>query len=243
MRSAVDVRELEDVAYDLWRAPVVEELDGWRLRFAFEMTGRANSVWPNAEGTSPVGDKVGRAERWYAERGSRARFQMTPAAEPGLEDELVARGYTARSGPVSVETASLDDVLTGTGGEADLDEELDHAWLALWAGSRGFDRLDVARALLTGSPGETAFARVGEVAVGRGVLLGDWLGVTSMATMPSARRRGHGRAVLHALARWAADRDATRALLQVEEENVAARTLYAGAGFLPSHAYRYLFSP
>ena len=243
MRSRADVGELEEVAYDLWRAPVVEELDGWRLRFAHGLTGRANSVWPNRGGDLPLAEKVDRAEAWYARRGMPARFQVTDAAEVGLEEALGACGYEQSGAAVSVETADLDDVLVGTEGDAAIGSEPDEGWLSLWAGSRGFERLDVVRALLTGSPGRSALARIDDAAAGRAVVLGDWLGVTSMVTAPHARRRGHARAILHALAVWGAEEGATRAVLQVEEHNAAARALYGQAGFTQSHAYRYLVSP
>ena len=62
-----------------------------------------------------------------------------------------------------------------------------------------------------------------------------------MATLPEARRRGHGRAILHTLAAWGAAAGCTRALLQVEQGNVAAQTLYARAGFVAQHEYHYRF--
>jgi N-acetylglutamate synthase len=242
--STQSVRQLEEIAYDFWCAPEVEELDGWRLRFGHRVTGRANSVWPNGEGTAPLGEKLERAEHWYAERGAPALFQLTDAARPkGLAEALLARGYELRGAPVSVETADLAEVVARSSGDADLHENADDTWVALWAGTRSFDRLDVARQLLTGSPGRTVFARIHDIAVGRGVMHAGWLGITSMATLPAARRRGHARAIVHALARWGRDLGARRALLQVEETNVAARTLYAGVGFVPSHAYRYCIQP
>jgi hypothetical protein len=38
MPSAAEVRALEEVGYDIWVAPEVEELDGWRLRYAGGLT-------------------------------------------------------------------------------------------------------------------------------------------------------------------------------------------------------------
>jgi GNAT superfamily N-acetyltransferase len=230
--------ELEAVAYDFWRAPEVAELDGWRLRFAHGITGRANSVWPNGDGALPLDEKIERAEAWYRERGLATLFQLTEAARPArLEEALVARGYEARGVPVSVETASLDDVLARTSGDAEVSTDFDDAWLDLWAGSRGFANLDAARGLLTA--GDAAFASIGGEAVGRGVVSGSWLGITSMVTVPSARRRGRARAIVHALARWAAAQGCTHAMLQVESTNEAARTLYASVGFVPHHDYHY----
>ena len=146
-RSRTD--ELEAVAYEFWRAPEVEELDGWRLRFGYGITGRANSVWPNGEGTLPLDEKIDRAEAWYRERGLATLFQLTAAARPaGLDAALARRGYELRGAPVSVETASLDDVLARTSGDAELTRHADDAWLELWAGSRGFADLAAARELL-----------------------------------------------------------------------------------------------
>src|SRR5205085_5976101 len=96
MRSAADgdLLALERIGYDIWRAPETEELDGWRLRFARSVTGRANSVWPNGGGSGPVGQKIERVEQWYAARGLPARFQLTAAAHPPeLREALAACGY------------------------------------------------------------------------------------------------------------------------------------------------------
>jgi GNAT superfamily N-acetyltransferase len=230
--------ELEAVAYDFWRATDVAEVDGWRLRFAHGISGRANSVWPNGAGTLPLDEKIERAEEWYRERGVPVLFQLTEAARPeGLEAALVARAYERGHGPVSVEIAALDDVVERTHGKADVSEQVDDAWLELWAGSRGFDNHDVVRAILTA--GDAAFASVGDIAVGRGVAVGEWLGITSMATVPQARRQGHARAIVHALARWARQRGCTRAMIQTDAANAAARNLYAHAGFVAHHEYRY----
>lgn len=230
--------ELEAVAYEFWRAPEVEELDGWRLRFGHGITGRANSVWPNGAGILPLDEKIDRVEAWYRERGRPTLFQLTEAARPaGLDSALAARGYELRGAPVSVETAPLEEVVSRSGGDAEVSDEADDAWLELWAGSRNFDNREAARELLM--LGDAAFARVGDVAVGRGVVAGPWLGITSMITVPEARRRGHARAIVHALARWASKRGCTDAMLQVESTNEAARALYAGLGFVRHHEYRY----
>src|SRR4029453_651347 len=111
----------EAVAYEFWRAPEVEELDGWRLRFGYGITGRANSVWPNGEGTLPLDEKIERAEAWYGERYRPTLFQLTEAARPEeLDEALAARGYELRGAPVSVETATLADVLARAGGDAEV---------------------------------------------------------------------------------------------------------------------------
>jgi GNAT superfamily N-acetyltransferase len=239
MPSAAEVAGLEAVGADLWVAPEVEELDGWRLRFAHGMTGRANSVLPNS-GTVSLEEKIGRVEAWYAARGLPARYQITTAAQDGLVEALETRGYVQAGVPTSVEVALLPE--TDSAG-VDLAPTPDGAWIELWAGSRSFERVDTAHALLTGSPGESTFARSGDVAVGRAVALGEWLGITSMVTLPEARRHGHARAIVRSLIAWGRARGCVQGLLQVETTNVAARALYADFGFAPHHEYRYLVAP
>jgi N-acetylglutamate synthase len=230
--------ELEAVAYDFWRAPDVAELDGWRLRFAHGVSGRANSVWPNGAGTLTLDEKIERSEDWYRRRDAAVLFQLTEAACPAeLDDELAGRGYELRHAPVSVQLAALADVVERTYGRADVADTLDEAWLELWAGTRDFSNFAAARAILT--DGVTAFARVDDVAVGRGVVVGEWLGITAMATLPGARRHGHARAIVHALSRWAVTRGCRWAMVQVDSVNEPALALYAGAGFASHHDYRY----
>jgi ribosomal protein S18 acetylase RimI-like enzyme len=79
----------------------------------------------------------------------------------------------------------------------------------------------------------------GVVAAGRAVAEAGWAGVFGMATLPAARGRGAARAVLAALAGWAAKQGAERMYLQVEPDNAAAWRLYERAGFTELCRYHY----
>lgn len=241
MRSAADpaeIRALEDDAYRLWVAPEVEELDGWLLRHASGLTGRGNSVLPRADGRLPLDERIARVEGWYGARGLPARFQLTAASAPaGLAHALAIRGCTLGHTATSVQTAALGEASADP--RVELVDAPDEAWIEQWAGSRGFVDAATARALLTGSPGETVFARAGELAVGRAVACDAVLGITSMVTVPAARRQGLARAVVATFVAWARDRGCTTGLLQVERANVPARALYAAFGFTERYEYAY----
>ncbi len=58
--------------------------------------------------------------------------------------------------------------------------------------------------------------------------------VLTLAVDPAARRRGLGRALVEAVATEACARGAEALWLEVAEDNMAARALYAAAGFEPT---------
>ncbi|HEX8803248.1 MAG TPA: GNAT family N-acetyltransferase, partial [Acidimicrobiales bacterium] len=128
------------------------------------------------------------------------------------------------------------------------DEHPTERWFATWhavhggGADPGPERDLLAR---VGRPSAYAGARVGDevVAVGRAVVDTGWAGVFGMGTRPGARRSGAARAVLTALADWAASQGADRMYLQVERHNAAALALYARSGFGELCAYHYRTPP
>jgi GNAT superfamily N-acetyltransferase len=243
MPSPPSVELIDELAAEAWPAPVVEEVDGWRLRWGGGVTGRANSVWPRrAGGAIPLGERIEAAEAFYRSRGGPPLFQLSPASRPtGLGEELAARGYSV-SKPTSVEIASTRDVVERTAGGRQpvrIDTRPDESWFETWLGVRGFGDAKAALAIVCGTEAETAYAQIDGSAVGRAALSRGWAGIFAMSTLPHERRRGAGRAILHALARWALERGAVSMYLQVEEANSAARALYAGAAFRQRYLYHY----
>jgi GNAT superfamily N-acetyltransferase len=244
-----EILAIERVAFDAWPAAEVHALGGWRLRFNHGVTNRGSSVWPGPGPCDvPLAERIARVERFYAERGTPACYQISPAADPpALDAALAARGYETFA-PVSVEVAQVDDVLsraTPLEVEATCSDTLPEAWFDV-SGRRGRfrdDAVSVYRALLERLHGRAGFALAkagGQVAaVGLAVAAPPWVGVFSMLTLESHRRQRLAEAVLAAIARWAGERGAERMYLQVELENAPARSLYARVGFRPRYAYHY----
>jgi ribosomal protein S18 acetylase RimI-like enzyme len=70
------------------------------------------------------------------------------------------------------------------------------------------------------------------VGMASGRLMVEEVHVIRLAVDEASRRQGVGRALLDGLVTWAGERGASAVLLEVRDGNVAARTLYAAAGFV-----------
>jgi ribosomal protein S18 acetylase RimI-like enzyme len=239
----VDV--LERCAYDAWPAEEVERLRGWRLRAMRGVTRRANSVW-TFEGTpDSLQQRIDRVEVWYAAHRLAPTFQITDRSRPeGLDAALAKRGY-AIDAPVSIQIARADDVLArGASDDALVTRTWSDEWFEISALRGRFATVaDTYRGLLEriGTSARFALARIDgqPAAVGLGVAGAGWMGVFSMLTLPSARRRGAARAVLGALAATARQEGIDALYLQVERSNAAAMALYAAASFRELYGYHY----
>jgi ribosomal protein S18 acetylase RimI-like enzyme len=240
---------LEERAFFAWPAEEVKELDGWRLRYTRGVTRRANSVWPNAGGAAvPLDRRLREVEAFYRSRGQRAQYQLSPVATPpGLDHELDQRGYVIDA-PVEVQTATLAAqtlVPPAPGIRTEVTLVPTARWFEVSALRGRFAPVaDVYRALLGRLGAGRAVYVLAEhrgipAAVGLGVVDGGWMGIFAMSTLPELRRMGLASAVLRALMRAAAERGVERLYLQVEQDNQAARALYAAAGFTTAYRYHY----
>jgi ribosomal protein S18 acetylase RimI-like enzyme len=242
------VRCLQEKAARALPAEHVERVGGWWLRHSASSAWWAGTALPHADaGPAELARRVLHAERFYAERDTVTRFQISPHACPEALDQLLAdRGYRKES-PVSLQVASTSQVLTETAGNSlrvRLDDEPTDAWFEVWHAVQGHggDR-NTEWAMLGRVPRPSVYASVlsGDdvVAVGRAVADHGWAGVFGMATLPHARGRRAGRRVLTALADWAAAHAANQLYLQVEHHNLAARRLYEAAGFVEVCGFHY----
>jgi ribosomal protein S18 acetylase RimI-like enzyme len=260
--AAADYAALADAG---WPAPERENIGsgrpGWIARAANGVTQRANSVYA-VGGVADPAAAIAVAERWYAERGLPALFQLSDG-----DGELLAllqeRGYAARSETL-VLAAGIAEVTTRLAAlprpvslpvalpaalPLSVRETPDDEWLDLWwsvDGRGGADEREWARRIVTG--GEAIYVTVrdeqGAASVGRLALVEHdgtgWGGLYALATRADARGRGHARAVIAALLDAATRRDMHAVWLQVTASNETARRLYDGLGFRQVARYRYL---
>ncbi len=241
---------IEELAANAWAPAFVQHVDGWRLRYSYGMTRRANSVLPIADGGRySLAEKTQMAEQFYAGRDMPCRFQIADLCAPeGLDDYLARRGYTDE-GHTTVLTAPLATVRAG-GGQGphvpvSVADTATQEWTRAYEQASDLSGQDakLQREIMGRIPVVAlyALARVGgePATVGWAAIERGWVGVYGMATRLEFRRQGVARATLHALATHAARAGASDMYLQVMVENDAARRLYEGAGLRPSYGYHY----
>ncbi len=238
------IRQIEEAAWRAWPAARTALLAGWRLRAGPTATRRENSVQAMSfSGELALDAAIQSVEAWYAAAGKPACFQLNALSVPaGLDDALAAQGYRAEGASTVLARPldrpppePMDVVLEGRPTALVMQAVADPLWPKA-------ER--VARAALFGRirrPLAFAVRTVGgePVAGGLCVVDGGLAGIAAMRTATTARRQGHGRAVLDRLLAWAGRMGAEMAWLQVEAANAPAEALYRSAGFRPLHGYHY----
>ncbi len=239
-------REVEPLAEAAWPARETARLNGWLMRFSDGYSSRCNSVSTlSFAGSLP--HAIEAAEAAYRTRRLVPQFQISPASQPaGLEQALKARGYRHRT-PTFLMVADTAAIAAAPVDAITLDSPDSDVVALTLEGSHspadGGERLETLARIelpktfvVVRSEGET-------VSCGASVATGDWASVYVMRTSARHRRKGHGRAVLSGIAKWALRHGAPRLYLQVDETNTPARALYGRAGFRDGYRYLHYFAP
>ncbi len=239
---------IEKAALWAWPPERTRGLAGWLLRQGATATRRQNSVQTLAfSGEVALDRAIAAVEAWYAGFGQVACFQLTAASRPeGLDAALAARGYRLES-PSLVMVRDLTEpvpeppgiLLEGRATALVMQAVADPRWPAAERAARAALFARIRR------PSTFAVRTVGGVPVAGGLAVvdGGLVGICAMRTMATARRQGHGRAVLDRLLAWGRAMGAGTAWLQVEADNAPAVALYAAAGFEPLYGYHYRVAP
>jgi ribosomal protein S18 acetylase RimI-like enzyme len=245
MRASV--AEVERMAALGWRSLEVQTLGDWLLRAGQGFTSRANSALALGEPGVPLDAAIELIEQWYAERRLAPRFQIPSDGAPaGLVDALDRREWSM-SPTVHVMTGEVGHLLRAATGTTDLelrlDDRPDPAWLSNYRQDGG--TLPSSAADLLSNHPAAVFASYRSdgraVAIARAVVDDRWAGLFAVEVAPDHRRLGLGALVSAAGLRWAAQRGARRAYLQVATDNQPAIGLYQQLGFAVHHDYLYRF--
>ncbi|MGH8834373.1 MAG: GNAT family N-acetyltransferase [Actinomycetes bacterium] len=243
---------LEEIAGRGWQGFESSWLGRWLLRASAGFTGRANSVLPLGDPGLPLAAALGRASRWYADRGLPVRFQVPLPARADLDGALAELGWTT-SDRNHVLTAPVSAVLAAVPDRDDappvvVETAPSPQWLRLYRFRGGPPPAAAPRQLVQADRPVFLSIRDGDepLAIARGALAAGWLGITAVEVAESARRRGLGSHIVRELCAWAAmagPEPAHSVYLQVQTGNAAALALYDRLGFTRHHDYQYRLAP
>lgn len=247
------IQIIEEHSLNAWPAHQSLLYDGWVLRFAAGYTRRANSVNPIYASRLDPGEKIAACEAAYTAQGQPTIFKITPIAQPGaLDGLLAARGYR-KEAQTSVQVLEPIDAALGEPHPrvevVCLDSTLSEAWIADYVALNGVkaEHVPAMRRLLENILPERRFVSVKSggrtVAMALGVLERGYLGIYDVVTAPDQRRQGFGAALMGELLSWSCAQGACRAYLQVMLDNAPALALYAGLGFREVYPYWYRVRP
>jgi GNAT superfamily N-acetyltransferase len=240
----VSAAELEHRSVRGWLA-LAEPLGMWTLRAAGGFTGRANSCHAVGDPGVPIAAAADRVVEFSRQHGIAPMAQVITGSDE--EQALRTLAWTDTYVPVHVLAVRLADLLRDGPPPAvvRVTEELEPAWQEAYSQSRPNNAdPELLRMILDGNP-PRAFGSAGKgiLAIARGHLSGDWLGLTSIWTQPDHRRQGWATRLTVALGHWAARRGARYAYLQVDVANQPALHAYSRLGFTRHHGYLYLAPP
>jgi ribosomal protein S18 acetylase RimI-like enzyme len=238
--------ELEQVASNAWVAEETARLGGWLLRANGGVTRRANSVLPIGPPPPPHDEAIEKVIQFYKERNLIPRFQMTETSKPiELDRDLSERGFSVGL-QVEMHTAAITHLVQKEPAiDVLISNDISDGWMSVYAESSGYDEasMETRKGLMKRTSLQKAFAlaRIDRelAGVGFGVVEDKWLGLFNIAVHPEMRGKGVALAVNTAIAKWAHQRGARSAYLQVESENIPALKLYTKLGF--QHAYTYWY--
>ncbi len=240
---------LEHHAANALPASVTEFFDGWRLRYSYGVTRRANSVLAETH-DGDLEEKLEAVKTFYQRFNAKPRFQLSPASQPSnLHDLLLSQGYAKVSG-AKVQTVGLEAFKTNTDiTKVQLLDKPNDAWFSVY---RKVEKATphketIHTQMLQGIKPKAAFALLHldnePAAVGLGVFENGYTGIFNMATLGRFRGRGGASTILLALAAWARAQQGHTLYLQVSEENITAQRVYEHLGFKTLYSYWSLEGP
>jgi N-acetylglutamate synthase len=237
-----EIASLELIADRAWSAPMRDQLGGWLLRSAEGWTNRANSALPLGDSGVSIDEAISFCERWYALQDLPPKITVPLPLRRDVAKALVAHGWFEQP-TVLVQVATLAP--TEPTHPVDLHPEPTEAFLEIVTARKESLPASAHHVLTTAEHVRFAEVRQGGdlVAIARGAVIAGWMHLGLVEVRESARRQGLARAASQALMQWAVPLGATRAVLQVEEENEPAVGLYAAMGFTTHHRYNTYRAP
>lgn len=245
--SASDIYELEEAGALAWPSLETQDCDDWILRFAGCYTNRANSAFTlHCRAAVSTRERLRMCRDYYRERSCRALVQVSPVSRPiDLLEQLLAVGASATN-PIDVLIREVEGKApVHTEYDISLTDEPTKEWLTAWRTAENMSEhsFEVGQRILSLVSEQSTYALATSsgrlLGVGRVVLHKEWAGYYNVAVASAFRRRGIAGSVMQALASWAIRSGARREYLQVDSDNIPAKSLYDDLAFRAGYRFRF----
>lgn len=246
MSKLAQIRRMEAVSFRSFPSTSTQFNGTWAIRLtAGHPAKRLNSVNPlDPSDTARLEERIHIAEQRFKSFGRPLTFRLTPLAPESLRSLLKNDGWQPFEESI-VMVADLRDrdfsdvidqvPLKDPGPWIDAFIDLSHEPHNLKPG--------FAEVIGATQPETGLFIHAEErsptASVLRCVHDRDVVGVFDLVTNPHLRRRGNGKAVMEVGLKWAKNRGASSAWLQVVADNLPAISLYESLGFKELYRYKY----
>jgi ribosomal protein S18 acetylase RimI-like enzyme len=245
------VQSLETRLVNAWPSLECQLAGGWILRFAKGYSKRANSATPLLPGARLKDDLIDHVVGQFDVQGIRPCFRLNSLEADDVDARLAERGFEEVE-PTFGMVAELD-------GQAPeeiaaehvvrIDTKVDPRWVRGAASAYGGAKADdsVLIEIVSRIRLPHAFATLDlddePVAWGLAVTERGYVGLYDVVVAPDLRGLGLSRTIMTELMAWGRGEGATRAYLQVREENEVARALYRSLGFTDAYRYTHRMPP
>ncbi|MGB5534154.1 MAG: GNAT family N-acetyltransferase [Acidimicrobiia bacterium] len=236
------IQSIEAAAAAAWPPTESLTLGSWKLSAGDGFSRRRNSAVPAGPLPESLDRRLADVEKWYRVRGLPTLYRITPECDAAVDSILSERGLVFEA-PTLVMSRMLDMPESSEG--VDWSSVVTDAWVETEIEALGVDRSSIGPWLATIAAVPSPALFVAPIhdgtpaGAGFGVVVDGLLGVFEIVVRPEHRRRGHARRIMAALHRFGASEGASRAFLQVLEDDDRAITLYQSLGYQLSHRYWY----
>lgn len=240
---------IEELSMNAWPALQTMLYDGWILRYSKGYTKRANSINPIYPSTFEINKKIEKCEAQFRSLGIDVVYKMTGYTRPENLDRLLEEKGYERKDETIVKVIELPNLLLDFQEPEIKDVEIRNFLTEQWLDA--FCRLlkvsEKNRMILQDMiniiiPEKylLLLRQDGKViGCGMGVIEDGFAGIYEIVIDTELRGKGYGRQLMLNMLKYAYERGARKAYLQVVAANIPAVRLYESLGF--KEAYRYWY--
>jgi ribosomal protein S18 acetylase RimI-like enzyme len=238
------VQALESRLVNAWPAFETQMADGWLLRFAKGYSKRANAATPIVPGASLDDALIDHIVAQYERQNIRPTFRLTSLEAPGADERLARRGFVEIE-PTCALVAELEEGAQELAADPSvtIESRVNPRWVraaaAAYGGEKANDKILIELVSRIRQPAAFATLSLDDEPAAWGLAVAErgYVGLYDIVVAPDLRGLGLSRTMVTELMAWGREQGATRAYLQVREENETARALYRSLGFTPVYRY------